>query len=107
MKRDFLTLSDRTPNELRWILDRAHALKASRKAGKIEKTLEGRTLGLIFEKPSTRTRLSFEAGIQQLGGNAVTLVASESQISRGESLEDTARDGLALLRRDHDPHVRG
>jgi ornithine carbamoyltransferase len=87
----FLVLNDRTPEQLRWIFDRAHAVKKSRKEGKVETTLAGKTLGLIFEKPSTRTRLSFEAAIAQLGGSAVTLVASESQLARGETLEDTAR----------------
>jgi ornithine carbamoyltransferase len=90
-KRDFLRLADRTPAELRTLLDRAKALKASRRKGTVERTLVGRTLGLLFEKPSTRTRVSFEAAMIQLGGGSVCLPMAESQISRGETLPDTAR----------------
>ena len=89
MKRDFLTLSDFTPAEHAALFRRAAELKAARKRGEGVRTLEGRTLLLLFEKHSTRTRLSFEAAIGQLGGTAITLPMQDSQISRGESLADT------------------
>jgi ornithine carbamoyltransferase len=89
--RHFLRLSDLSAAEHRALFDRAHALKAARQAHQPVKTLDGRTLVLVFEKASTRTRLSFEAAMFQLGGSAVTLPYSESQLSRGEPLADTAR----------------
>jgi len=91
VKRDFLTLSDLTPAEHRALFRRAHELKALRKRGQLVSTLSGRSLLLLFEKHSTRTRLSFEAAMAQLGGSAITLPMQDSQLSRGESLEDTAR----------------
>jgi ornithine carbamoyltransferase len=90
MKRDFLRLSDFTEGEHASLFGRAAQLKATRKGGSVVRTLDGRTLLLLFEKHSTRTRLSFEAAIGQLGGTAITLPLSESQVSRGESLADTA-----------------
>ena len=90
MKRDFLRLSDFTEGEHASLFGRATQLKATRKGGGVVRTLDGRTLLLLFEKHSTRTRLSFEAAIGQLGGTAITLPLSESQVSRGESLADTA-----------------
>lgn len=90
-KRDFLKLSDFTPAEHRALFDRAHAVKRARAERRLEPTLAGRTLVLLFEKASTRTRLSFEAAMFQLGGNAITLPYAESQMARGEPLEDTAR----------------
>ncbi len=98
MKRDFLRLGDLSVEEHRALFRRARKLKASRRRqGKRnnfffpQRTLEGRSLLLLFEKASTRTRISFEAAIGQLGGHAVTLPMQESQIARGETLEDTAR----------------
>lgn len=91
MKRDFLTLADLSQAEYRTLLARAHDLKARRKRKEVVNTLAGRHLVLLFEKASTRTRLSFEAAMFQLGGTASTILASESQIARGETLEDTAR----------------
>ncbi len=91
MKRDFLKLSDLSPAEHRALFARAHALKALRAQRQVVRTLEGRTLALIFEKASTRTRLSFEAAMFQLGGAAITLPTQGSQLGRGEPLEDTAR----------------
>jgi ornithine carbamoyltransferase len=73
------------------LFQRARELKSKRRAGEPVRTLEGRSLLLLFEKASTRTRISFEAAIGQLGGNAITLPTAESQIARGETLEDTAR----------------
>ncbi len=89
MKRDFLTLWDITPAELLALLDRATAVKRERSAAK--KTLAGKTLGMIFEKPSTRTRVSFEVGMVELGGHAVYLAPEGTQIGRGEPIADTAR----------------
>jgi ornithine carbamoyltransferase len=91
VKRDFLTLSDRTEAEYRALFDRAHALKASRKRKEVVTTLAGRHLVLVFEKASTRTHLSFEAAMYQLGGTVSTITAGSSQIARGETIEDTSR----------------
>jgi ornithine carbamoyltransferase len=87
VKRDFLRLGDLSVEEHRALFRRARELKANRR----QRTLEGRSLLLLFEKASTRTRISFEAAIGQLGGHAVTLPMQDSQIARGETLEDTAR----------------
>jgi len=89
VKRDFLKLSDFTPEEHAALFRRARELKEARRRGEVVTTLAGRTLLLLFEKHSTRTRLSFEAAIGQLGGTAITLPMQDSQISRGESLADT------------------
>ena len=91
MKRDFLQLGDFSPDEHRALFRRAHELKAKRRLGEPVSTLRGRSLLLLFEKASTRTRISFEGAIGQLGGNAITLPTADSQIARGETLEDTAR----------------
>jgi len=91
VKRDFLRLADFSLDEHRTLFQRAHELKAKRRLGEAVRTLEGRSLLLLFEKASTRTRISFEAAIGQLGGNAITLPTADSQIARGETLEDTAR----------------
>jgi ornithine carbamoyltransferase len=102
MKRDFLTLSDLSLDEHRALLARAKALKTARHARRHETTLTGLTLGLLFEKPSTRTRVSFEAAMFQLGGAALALPLQDSQLKRGETIEDTARvlsrycDGLVF-----------
>ena len=90
-KRDFLALSDLTLAEHQKLFARARELKALRARGQPVSTLAGRTLLCLFEKSSTRTRVSFEAAVQQLGGGAVTLPLQDSQLSRGEPLEDTAR----------------
>lgn len=88
--RHFLEICQLTAEELRRLLDSAHALK---KAGKHvpEQPLSGYSLGMIFEKNSTRTRMSFETGMVQLGGHAVFLNANDLQLGRGESVADTAR----------------
>jgi ornithine carbamoyltransferase len=91
MKRDFLTLNDLDPIEVPTLFARAAALKAGRRRGAVERTLAGRVLGMIFEKASTRTRVSFEAGMYELGGHAIFLSAEGSQIARGEPIQDTAR----------------
>ena len=89
--RDFLTLFDFSKGEVEYLLDRAAALKAERAMGVRRTTLEGKHVGLLFFKPSTRTRISFEIAARELGGSALYLSASELQLSRGESIEDTAR----------------
>jgi ornithine carbamoyltransferase len=85
--RHFLTGEELTGDELTRLLDRAAELKADRHASN---ALAGRSVALIFEKPSTRTRISFEVGINELGGDAVVLREGEMQLSRGESVRDTA-----------------
>ena len=90
-KRDFLSLYDLSADELRTIVSRAIELKDLRARGVQCHSLQGRVLGMIFEKASTRTRVSFEVGMFELGGHAVYLAGQGSQIARGEPIEDTAR----------------
>ena len=89
--RHFLTLLDFTREELEGILRRAAALKTLRREGIRHETLHGRVLGMVFEKSSTRTRVSFESGMAQLGGHAIFLSSRDAQLGRGEPIEDTAR----------------
>ncbi len=89
MKKDFLTLKDLTADELSGLIKRAIDLKAGKDRGSCP--LTGKNIGLLFEKPSTRTRVSFEAGIYQLGGNTIAMHTSELQLGRGETIGDTAR----------------
>lgn len=89
--KDILSLQDLSSSEILSILKLASQLKKELKGGKSRQLLKGKILGMIFQKPSTRTRVSFEAGIFQLGGNTVYLNLSDMQLSRGESIEDTAR----------------
>ncbi|MCF3628334.1 ornithine carbamoyltransferase [Thalassospiraceae bacterium LMO-SO8] len=89
--RHFLDLDRTDAGTLRRILDRAAAMKKNGAAGSAPPSLAGKTLVMIFEKPSTRTRVSFEVAIQQLGGRAVVLSGNESQLGRGETVADTAR----------------
>ncbi|MDX8411908.1 MAG: ornithine carbamoyltransferase [Mariprofundaceae bacterium] len=89
--KHFLTLLDITPEEAGAILERAAELKAMQKAGKAHRTLAGKTLGMIFDKASTRTRVSFEVGMYQLGGHALFLQSEATQLGRGEPIEDSAR----------------
>ncbi len=89
--RHFLTISDLTYDELIRLLDRASALKALRGAPEHPKPLDGKTVALVFEKASTRTRLSLEVGINELGASPVTLISKDTQLVRGEPIEDTAR----------------
>jgi ornithine carbamoyltransferase len=86
--RDFLDLDRVDPSELKSILALAHKLK---KAPLAFRPMEGKTLALIFEKPSTRTRVSFEVGMRQLGGQVTTLSGAEIQLGRGETITDTGR----------------
>ena len=90
-KRDFLLLRDLSPAEHSSLRHRARVLKERRAKGIVDATLAGKTLALLFEKPSTRTKLSFEAAVTQLGGAAISLGSADSQMSRGETLADTAR----------------
>jgi ornithine carbamoyltransferase len=90
-RRNFLTLLDLDADELVALLDRARAFKQLRKSGAPHRTLEGKVLGMVFEKASTRTRVSFEVGMFELGGHAVFLASQGSQLARGEPIEDTAR----------------
>ena len=89
--RHFLSLLDLTAEELDGIIDRAGELKRLQHAGTPHASLQGRVLGMIFEKSSTRTRVSFEAGMAQLGGAALFLSPRDTQLGRGEPIEDTAR----------------
>ncbi|MBT9172130.1 MAG: Ornithine carbamoyltransferase [Syntrophomonadaceae bacterium] len=89
--RDFLSANDFSKEELREILAEALRLKRELKEGKEHCLLKGRTLGMVFQKPSTRTRVSFEVAMWQLGGQALFLSAQDLQIGRGEPLKDTAR----------------
>jgi ornithine carbamoyltransferase len=89
--RHFLTLHDLTPDELQALIRRAIELKRIRREGVLHEPLRGKVLGMIFEKSSTRTRVSFEAGMIQLGGGALFLSPRDTQLGRGEPIEDTAR----------------
>ncbi|MDQ7001612.1 MAG: ornithine carbamoyltransferase [Ghiorsea sp.] len=89
--RHFLSLLDITPDEATSILARGIALKAKQKAGEAHPTLEGKALAMIFDKASTRTRVSFETGMFQLGGHALFLHSGTTQLGRGEPVEDSAR----------------
>ena len=89
--RSFLTLEDFTPAEIRYLLDLGHDLKAKRRAGICDPTLQGKHIVLLFEKTSTRTRCSFEVAATQEGGHVTYLDAGSSQMGKKESLEDTAK----------------
>ena len=91
MKKDLLKLLDLSTQDIHEILDTADQMKYSQKHGLPHDYLRGKTLAMIFEKNSTRTRVSFEVGMYQLGGHALFLSGKESQIGRGEPVEDTAR----------------
>lgn len=102
MKKDILTLIDLAKTDFDMLFERAASIKKRFQSGVPERSLSGKTLGLIFEKPSTRTRVSFEAAMVQLGGTPVFISAKDTQISRNEPVRDTARvlsrylDGLAI-----------
>jgi len=89
--RDFLMLVDYKPEEIRYLIDLAIDLKTKQKAGEIYHPLKGKTLGMIFEKSSTRTRVSFEVGMYQLGGQGLFLSGNDLQLGRGETIWDTAQ----------------
>ena len=91
MKKDFLSVYDLTRRDFDRIFGHAANLKAMLKDGIIYQPLAGKTLGMVFDKSSTRTRLSFEAGMYQLGGLAIYLNSRDTQLGRGETIADTAR----------------
>ena len=105
--RHFLSLHDLTPDEYRALFERAGQIQAARENGERPSTLERRVLGMIFEKASTRTRLSFESGMAQLGGSAIFLSPRDTQLGRGEPVEDSARvmsrmvDAIMIRANDH------
>lgn len=105
--RHFLSLLDYTPNELRELLTRAIELKKLLKQGEKYTPLQNKTLAMIFDKSSTRTRVSFETGIIQLGGHALFLSPRDTQFGRGEPIEDSARvlsrmvDAIMIRTYDH------
>jgi len=107
--RHFIDLRDFSADTLQMMLDHAQAMKQARRAGTgHEQPLAGKTVAMIFEKPSTRTRVSFETGIVQLGGTPLVLSAQDLQLGRGETIEDTARvlsryvDAIMIRCFDHD-----
>ena len=106
--RDLLSIHELTVGEVEEILELAAELKAKQKAGIEHKLLAGKTLGMIFEKSSTRTRVSFETGMYQLGGQALFLSNRDLQLGRGEPIKDTARvlsrylDGIMIRTYGHE-----
>ena len=106
--RDMLSIHALSVEEVQEILALAHELKAKQKAGTPHQLLKGKTLGMIFEKSSTRTRVSFEVGMHQLGGQALFLSNRDLQLGRGEPIKDTARvlsrylDGIMIRTYGHD-----
>jgi ornithine carbamoyltransferase len=89
--KDLLTLAELTPKEFVQLIDYSIILKKELKRNVNKPILKNKTLTMIFQKPSTRTRVSFETGMYQLGGHAINLSSNDMQLSRGESIEDTAR----------------
>jgi len=108
MTRHFLTLMDLTPDELRGLIRRARELKDNQRAGQRYEPLKNRTLAMVFEKSSTRTRVSFETAMIQFGGAALFLSPRDTQLGRGEPVEDTARvlsrmaDAITIRTYEHD-----
>jgi ornithine carbamoyltransferase len=106
----FLDLSDFSADTIRTILDKAKAIKAARVKGQLaaNRPLAGKTLAMIFDKPSTRTRVSFDVGMRELGGETIMLTGAEMQLGRGETIGDTARvlsryvDAIMIRMLDHD-----
>jgi ornithine carbamoyltransferase len=109
--RDFLALADYSTEEIWYLLQYAAEIKSRLKAGQPYEPLKGKTLGMIFEKSSTRTRVSFEVGMYQLGGQALFLTRNDLQLGRGETVADTAQvlsryvDGLMIRTFAHDTVV--
>ncbi len=105
--KDIISIHELSREEIEQILDTSHALKMKNKLGEIYHPLKGKTLGMIFQKSSTRTRVSFEVGMWQLGGYALFLSANDLQLKRGETISDTARnlsrylDGVMIRTYDH------
>jgi ornithine carbamoyltransferase len=110
--RHFLELADISKSALRGMIDTSRAIKGKRRGrAASERLLAGKTLAMIFERPSTRTRVSFEVAMRQLGGDPITLTGQEMQLGRGESLADTARvlsryvDAIMIRILDHEALV--
>ena len=108
MKKDFLKITDlNNKKEIYKIFDLAKYYKGLRKKEKVTSVLANRNIGLLFSKPSTRTRVSFEVAIFELGGNPIYLAGEKMQVSRGETVKDTAMvlsrylDGLVIRTYDH------
>lgn len=105
--KDLLDVAAVPKSDIENLLSLAARLKEKQRRGIPHPLLEGKTLGLLFQKPSTRTRVSFEAGMNQLGGHALVLPMADTQLSRGESISDTARvlsrylDGIVIRTYDH------
>lgn len=108
MKRDFITLRDWSAEDLKEIIQTAIRLKGENKNNVRHHHLEGKKLAMIFEKPSTRTRVSFEVGMYELGGYPLYLSSNDIQLGRGESVKDTARtlsryvDGIMIRTKGHE-----
>ncbi|GMW01995.1 MAG: ornithine carbamoyltransferase [Candidatus Hydrogenedentota bacterium] len=92
MLHDFISLADCSPDEVTWLLDEAARLKQRLKEGRIDSPLAGQTVAMIFEKPSLRTRVTFETGIFQLGGHAIVLESGQIRLGERESVPDVARN---------------
>ena len=97
MGRNLLAVSDLKKSEIRGIIRRAGELKELKKQGESPKSLEGMSVGLLFEKQSTRTRLSFEAGLFDLGAQAIYMNPADTQLGRGETIADTAKSSPPIL----------
>ena len=91
MTRHFLDIADHESDALRLMIDQARAMKSAMAVGQSDRPLEGKMLAMIFDKPSTRTRVSFDVGMRQLGGETLLMDGSSSQLGHGESIADTAR----------------
>ena len=108
MKRDFISGEELGAHELRTLIERALELKQGRRSGTGGEALAGRSLGLVFERPSTRTRISFEVGVAELGATPIVLRGDELQLSRGESVGDTGKvlsrflDGIVIRAGSHE-----
>ena len=106
--KDLLSIHELSRDEVEEILSLAQELKEKQKAGIPHRLLEGKSLGMIFEKSSTRTRVSFEVGMYQLGGQALFLSSRDLQLGRGEPIKDTARvlsrylDGIMIRTYGHE-----
>src|SRR4030065_596442 len=109
MKRDLLTILDLNREEIEALINRARELKALHYQRQNPDPLKGKIVAMIFDKPSTRTRVSFEAGIAQLGGTSIYLAPGQTQMSRNEPVADTARvlsryvDGVVVRTFAHEP----
>ena len=106
--RDFIDLETQKTEDLKTILATAHKIKAARKTKRRTDMLEDKVIALVFDKPSTRTRVSFDVGVRELGGTPLMLTGAEMQLGRGESIPDTARvlsrfvDGIMIRMLDHE-----